>query len=362
MTVASRNHFRTIGLAAVALCVHLSTASAQTVQIDLVPLGWVSPGSNASGQPVLYNALAFASDDSLWLLYPNEANPHLIPRGQPEHSAGILHLSPVGSVLRNCRINIPEWFRTQVFISAADQLIVQANTTFQLLGAECEVVHTVTLADTHPLRSYISTDRDKLFVVTSEEKLIALDTNTLRTLFEIAIPVGVRAGEYTVAQDAAAYSASERAVKGCEANTVVRQDLKTQVVTPWIELQCSDFVILTDHLLLAKRRDSEGETLSMVNDQGEVELSFRTPPASFIDTPAFFLREAAGTSSNRIVEHFFFKKGEAVSAAVLDLSKDQLLAQIRIDSPGPIFSTALSTDGRRLAIYSGSKVEIHQLP
>jgi hypothetical protein len=150
-------------------------------------LGWQSAGGNTNGQPLLYNAVGFANDNSLWVVYPNEAKPSLVPQGeQSQHSAEISHLSTEGRVLGTCHVGIPAWFRTQLFVSAAGQPIVQANTTFQLLGAKCEVAHTITLADTHPLRSLLSSDGDRLFVVTSEGKLIALDTGTLKILFENA--------------------------------------------------------------------------------------------------------------------------------------------------------------------------------
>jgi hypothetical protein len=335
-------------------------AMAQEFQISLEQLGWHYDGGKA--EPLLYNALAFAMDRSLWVLYPDESTPHLVPHGsQAQHSAKAAHISSDGHLLQTCQLVIPGWFRVQMFVGAAGDPIVQSNSTFETFGSNCTIKRQMTLAGIHPLRTYRSTDGDKLFVIASEGELIELSTVSLDTLRVRPLPAGIRDGEYTMGQAAAAYASSTRIVKGCEVADIVRQNLKTGVTVPWTEAHCSDVVAFDDQQLLMKARNTHTETMSIVDDRGQLQSRFTSPRGCFIDTPTFYLKLGTASVTKRAIEQVFCNHQSTVYVDVIDLETGQLVYQVPIEKPSPVLSAALTSDGTRLAIYSGTRVTVYSM-
>ena len=201
-----------------------------------------------------------------------------------------------------------------------------------------------------------------------------IEASSLRIVRRTSLSTGVRSGEFSIAEKFAVFSVSGVSQSGgCEAESVIRWNTLNLTGTPWTQLECSEFVALTDNLLLTKKRLAHNEVFSIVDERGSTVSSFATGSGWFVNTPSFYLRKFSAPTCNRIAESLFTKEsgdglfrhssGESpTSIGVFDLSTKQMVLDIHINDQPPIFSFSLSPSGHFLGIMSGAVVNIYAVP
>jgi WD40 repeat protein len=130
-------------------------------------------------------------------------------------------------------------------------------------------------------------------------------------------------------------------------------------------------VAFSDESLLATRRSSNNEVLTLIDDHGVVQSSFSTEHGWFVDTPSFYLRRFSRPPRQRIAEYLFEKGGFAEwflrssdkgMVEVIDLKGGHSVLQVREDHPSPVFSFTLSSKGDCLAVMSDADLDIYNIP
>jgi len=349
---------------ALLLCVpNCAISQTQSGHVDLHEVGWHVAGSEPGAQPLLYNALGFGSDDSLWVLYPREEEKELIPKGsEPSHEAALAHLSAHGDIILVCPVTLSDWFHAQIFVPRSGLPIVQSGSLLQSIGGNCAIKAAVSLNKDHPFRTSLSTDGDMLNVVTTEKVIIGIDTSTLQIVYRHTLPASVRAGEVSVAETIAAFSLPGTSHGACESQDVVRRRLSDSTDASWAKLECSEFVAFSDQLLLAKKRLGHEEMLSLLDERGLTVASISTESGWYIDTPSFYLRRLSTSASRRVAEALFNKEPQTSLIEIFDLSEKKAIMGIHVSDPPHIFSFSLSSSGRLLGIMSGPMVDIYSVP
>jgi WD40 repeat protein len=363
-----RFHYCALVSMLMTMTVDRSFAQVQRHHVDLAQLGWHIAGDN---QPLLYNALGFSADRSLWALYPSENTTELVPRNeQPVHRAVLVHLSESGAVLATCSISLPDWSHVGLFVNKDDNVVIQAGASFQLV-AGCQVKTKRSLDEMHSFRTELSSGRDVLFVTTNDNRLIAVDSQTLATIFDRALPGNARLGEITLAQNIAVLPIPEGSRDGCESQNIIKMRLSNSLQEEWTHLTCSEVVAFSDESLLATRRSSDNEVLTLIDEHGVVQSSFPTEHGWFVDTPSFYLRRFSRPPRRRIAEYlfekggfagWFFRSSDKGMVEVIDLKGGHSVLQVREDHPSPVFSFTLSSKGDCLAVMSDGNLDIYNIP
>jgi hypothetical protein len=338
------------GVIMILVCSNWTMGQVPMTQIDLRNVGWQSAGA----QPLLYRAIDFATDNSFWVLYPHETGPKLTPRdSEPIHGAALAHVGTDGKILVVCQVSLPTWEDAQLFVERSGEPIVQAGTKFQSFDSSCAPKASVSLTGENLMRTILSTDRDLLYVITNRNVVIAIKAGTLEILSRRPFPPGPRDGEISFAQNVAAFDIPKWA-PGCWKDPIVRRTLSNSADHPWVQLDCSEFALFSDSLLLAKRRGTNNEVLSLINEDGSVRSSIATENRWFVDTPFFNHATFSSPDARRVAEYlfkessFWDRSGPMNSIAVFDFSTRNAVLKLPIDDHPKVFSFALSPSGRFL--------------
>ncbi|HEY2468790.1 MAG TPA: hypothetical protein VGI45_13245 [Terracidiphilus sp.] len=343
----------------------IQSAPSLLTDIDLKSYGWQVWGDGPSAEPLLPRSVDFAADGSLWVGYPSEPTKGLIERSTTRpHHLHLLHLSPEGSILASCSLDIPSWYSVMLSTNALDGVTIASigdndgalDTLFTVLAPNCKVKSEWSPPKAIKISRLWSTpDHSKLYIELRNHEISMMSSEDL----SIGRSMHIAETSRIIGFGNEMAALSQQAPSGrCWMDTVSRVSIVHGETTAWTSALCSEFSLLDDtHLLIMNRPWEKRRTLQLLDSTGSRIGGYIFPK----ETEVSLVMPAGPQSAPRVVVEVQGSKSHA-HIDVIDLLGQCRLLNVPMALGSPINSFALRQDGMRLALLYEDHLKIYGLP
>jgi hypothetical protein len=330
-------------------------------------------GKLPKGLFLLDRHLVLLPDHSLWVAFPTNVQQGLLTRGgATPYDLRFLHLSPTGTVLAQCTLNLPDRpSGVDLFVHEAEGFTVHAGNSLLSFANDCKPIATLALPELADV--YQSLDRKALVITAVGANIQVLKADTLKEIKRIPLPDGVR---FEI--DAGAFQSSiwnslivvrdhKSPGTSCYAN---QQDLTNPaIVKEWRSFYCPNEIMRAygDTNVIAANWYAQEPNIA-VSGSG-VKRVFFIPEDNQIDTSTFRDLSAFAPDVNRFAVFMYdrkrtwFGQNRIVSEhiAVIDLATQKTLLSVPIEEYSSLSACSITEDGKLFAVMNGFDVSVYHL-
>jgi hypothetical protein len=357
------------------VCLHASIAClGQAIQPrTMINLSSYGGGKLPKGLFLLDRHLVLLPDHSLWVAFPTNVQQGLLTRGgATPYDLRFLHLSPTGTVLAQCTLNLPDRpLGVALFVHEGEGFTLHAGNALISFASDCKPIATLALPELADV--YQSVNRKALVITAVGANIQVLNADTLKEIKRIPLPEGVRfeiaggAFQSSLWNSLIVVRDNEAPGTLCYAN---RQDLTNPtIVKEWRSFYCPIEIMRAygDTNVIAANSDVQEPNIA-VSGSGAKRVFF-VPDDNTIDTSAFRDRSASAPAVNRIAVFLYDRKRTwlvekivAEHIAVIDLATQKTLLSVPVEEYDPLSACSITEDGKHFAVMSGWNVNVYHLP